>query len=118
MALDILQVRDNRNVLVDDFTRYDSVSGNKEAMALISQTSAEIHVDEVMNFPRLDNGKLSDTPEFIPFDKWGNKLMQDKPVKENLNIIGNTPYKDITDKCYAKLKTDKALAIADILESR
>lgn len=118
MALDILQVRDNRNVLVDDFTRYDSVSGNKEAMALISQTSAEIHFDEVMNFPRLDNGKLSDTPEFIPFDKWDNKLLQDKPIKENLNIIGNTPYKDITDKCYAKLATDKALAIADILESR
>lgn len=39
-----------------------------------------------------------------------------KPQKNN--IIGNTAYKDISDKAYAKLGTEKALAVADILDKQ
>lgn len=39
-----------------------------------------------------------------------------KPKKNN--IIGNTAYKDIPDKAYAKLGTEKALAVADILDKQ
>lgn len=39
-----------------------------------------------------------------------------KPTKNN--IIGNTAYKDIPDKSYAKLGTEKALAVADILDKQ
>ncbi|MBR6984241.1 MAG: DUF3849 domain-containing protein [Ruminococcus sp.] len=37
---------------------------------------------------------------------------------EKLNIIGNTPFKDIPDKNYMKLSTDKALSVAKILEEK
>ena len=39
-----------------------------------------------------------------------------KPTKNN--IIGNTAYKDISDKAYAKLGTEKALAVTDILDKQ
>ena len=39
-----------------------------------------------------------------------------KPKKSN--IIGNTAYTDILDKSYAKLGTEKALAVADILDKQ
>lgn len=39
-----------------------------------------------------------------------------KPSKEKSNIIGNTKYADIPNKGYAKLSTEKALAVAEILD--
>lgn len=38
------------------------------------------------------------------------------PKKEKGNIIGNTEYKDIPNKSYAKLSTEKALAVAESLD--
>lgn len=38
------------------------------------------------------------------------------PKKEKSNIIGNTKYADIPNKSYAKLSTEKALAVAEILD--
>ena len=38
-----------------------------------------------------------------------------KPSKDKSNIIGNTKYADIPNKSYAKLSTEKALAVAEIL---
>ena len=38
------------------------------------------------------------------------------PKKDKGNIIGNTEYKDIPNKSYAKLSTEKALAVAEILD--
>ncbi|MGN0678655.1 MAG: DUF3849 domain-containing protein, partial [Oscillospiraceae bacterium] len=48
---------------------------------------------------------------------------KDKEVSQNESksehsIIGNTPFKDIPEKSFAKLATDKALVIADILEKQ
>lgn len=82
MALDILHVRDNQNVLVDDFTRYESVLNDKEAMALILQTSEEIGFNSVMSFQKLENGKFADKPEFIPFEKWDNPVLPKKQTNE------------------------------------
>ena len=38
--------------------------------------------------------------------------------RQRYNIIGNTPYRDITDKTYMQLSTDKAKAVAEILEEQ
>lgn len=38
--------------------------------------------------------------------------------KDKGTIIGNTEYKDIPNKSYAKLSTEKALAVAEILDSQ
>lgn len=38
------------------------------------------------------------------------------PKKDKGTIIGNTDYKDIPNKSYAKLSTEKALAVAEILD--
>ncbi len=38
--------------------------------------------------------------------------------KEKLNIIGNTPYKDISDKKFMKIATATALAVAKIFEEK
>lgn len=37
--------------------------------------------------------------------------------KEKFNIIGNIPYKDISDKNFLKLPTETALAVSNLLES-
>ncbi|MBP5432257.1 MAG: DUF3849 domain-containing protein [Ruminococcus sp.] len=39
-------------------------------------------------------------------------------TKEEFNIIGNTPYKDIADKNYLKLPTETALAVSRLLEEK
>ena len=41
-AADIFHVRDNKNVLVEDFTRSSSIYESKEALAIISQAAKEI----------------------------------------------------------------------------
>ena len=43
---------------------------------------------------------------------------QKAPKPKKSNIIGNTAYTDIPDKSYAKLGTEKALAVADILDKQ
>ena len=43
---------------------------------------------------------------------------QKAPKPKKNNIIGNTAYTDIPDKSYAKLGTEKALAVADILDKQ
>lgn len=43
---------------------------------------------------------------------------QKAPKPKKNNIIGNTAYTDILDKSYAKLGTEKALAVADILDKQ
>lgn len=43
---------------------------------------------------------------------------QKAPKPKKNNIIGNTAYMDIPDKSYAKLGTEKALAVADILDKQ
>lgn len=43
---------------------------------------------------------------------------QKAPKPKKNNIIGNTAYTDIPDKSYAKLGTEKALAVADILDNQ
>lgn len=98
-ALDILHVRDNQNVLVDDFTRYESVLNDKEAMALILQTSEEIGFNSVMSFQKLENGKLADMPEFIPFEKWDNPVLSKKQINDA--VINVQPFSDEADVVYS-----------------
>lgn len=43
---------------------------------------------------------------------------QKAPKPKKNNIIGNTAYTDIPDKSYAKLGTEKALAVANILDKQ
>ena len=69
-AFDVLQVRGNRNVLVDDYTRHELALNDENAMGIISQVSNEIGFDVVMSFPTLVNGEIAKNPEFIPFENW------------------------------------------------
>lgn len=56
------------------------------------------------------NGNVKETPT------QGQPKAEPKPQKEKSEIIGNTKYADIPNKGYAKLSTEKALAVAEILE--
>lgn len=117
-AFDIIHVRDNKNVLVDDFTRNSKFSEDKEGLAALNQIADKIGFDTVMLYTKQENGRYNEMPEMIPFKDWENPYFNEKPQKEQLNIIGNTAYKDIPEKTYAKLSTEKAREVADVLETK
>ena len=60
-------------------------------------------------------GKAKETPEQ---EQTKAEPEQNTPKPKKNNIIGNTAYTDIPDKSYAKLGTEKALAVADILDKQ
>lgn len=113
MAFDLLHVRDNQNVLVDDFTRYESVLNDKEAMALILQTSEEIGFNSVMSYQKLENGKFADKPELIPFEKWDNPIFSEQQTKaademqQQAEIIPEEPK-------YTGVLPDESVSIKDM----
>ena len=68
-AADILQVRDNKNVLVDDFTRSSSIYESKEALDIIRQAAKEIGFEAVNHYPQKSDGKYGE-PVLVPFEAW------------------------------------------------
>ena len=68
-AADILHVRDNKNVLVEDFTRSSSIYESKEALAIISQAAKEIGFEMVNHYPQKSDGKYGE-PVLMPFETW------------------------------------------------
>lgn len=68
-AADILHVRDNKNVLVEDFTRSSSIYESKEALALIRQAAKEIGFEAVNHYPQKSDGKYGE-PVLVPFEAW------------------------------------------------
>lgn len=115
-VFDIIQVRDNKNVLVDDFTRNSSFSEDKDGIALLNHIADKIGFDTVMLYTEQENGGYNDMPEMIPFKDWKNPYFDEKPKKEQLNIIGNTEYKNIPDKFFIRMSAEKAQEIAAVLE--
>lgn len=51
-------------------------------------------------------------------DEVAPKQEQSQDEKKKLDSIGNTPYKAISDKSFVKLSTEKALAVASILDEQ
>ena len=85
-ACDILHVCAGENVMVDDFTRMDSIRNQPAAMAFIEQTAKEIGIDTVERYEKQADGKFPDTPEMIPFEKWDNpyfKIEREKPAEKS-----------------------------------
>ena len=68
-AADILQVRDNKNLLVDDFTRSISIYESKEALDIIRQAAKEIGFEAVNHYPQKSDGKYGE-PVLVPFEAW------------------------------------------------
>lgn len=68
-AADILHVRDNKNVLVEDFTRSSSIYESKEALAIIRQAAKEIGFEMVNHYPQKSDGKYGE-PVLMPFETW------------------------------------------------
>lgn len=68
-AADILHVRDNKNVLVEDFTRSSSIYESKEALAIIRQAAKEIGFEMVNHYPQKSDGKFGE-PVLMPFETW------------------------------------------------
>ena len=68
-AADIFHVRDNKNVLVEDFTRSSSIYESKEALAIISQAAKEIGFEMVNHYPQKSDGKFGE-PVLMPFETW------------------------------------------------
>lgn len=68
-AADILHVRDNQNVLVEDFTRSSSIYESQEALAIIRQAAKEIGFEMVNHYPQKSDGKYGE-PVLVPFEAW------------------------------------------------
>ena len=68
-AADIFHVRDNKNVLVEDFTRSSSIYESKEVLAIISQAAKEIGFEMVNHYPQKSDGKFGE-PVLMPFETW------------------------------------------------
>lgn len=81
-AADILNVRDNKNVLVEDFTRSSSIYESKEALAIIRQAAKEIGFEMVNHYPQKSDGKFGE-PVLMPFETWAADHFQ-------YNLTGGT----------------------------
>ena len=68
-AADIFHVRDNQNVLVEDFTRSSSIYESQEALAIIRQAAKEIGFEMVNHYPQKSDGKYGE-PVLVPFEAW------------------------------------------------
>ena len=141
-AYDIIHIRDDRNVLITDFTRDEEQLLDKPIFDVIGRISEEIGFDTVLEHPMLKEGVYGFKGVEIPFAEWDKKDNKyfgkgadeqtapapekseaptaGKPVPEKgkePDIIGNIAYNDIPDKKYIKVPTDKLPEINAALES-
>jgi len=130
-AYDILHVRDDRNVLITDFTRDKEQLLEKPDFDLIDRISKEMGFDTVLEHPLIQEGVYAFKGVEIPFAEWDNKYFGEKasdmaagerPIPEspdgkNENIIGNTSFKDIADKKFVKIPTEAVKAVSERLNA-
>ena len=72
-AADLLQVRQGKNYLVDDYTRMDAVNQSPEVMGILKQMRKDLGFDRVRVYERDAYGG-STGPKDIAFSRWKHPL--------------------------------------------
>lgn len=73
-AADILQVREGKNYLVDDFTRMDRLRNDPAVLSLLSRTAREIGFDRVKGYVYTESG-YKPAPD-VSFADWDNPYFE------------------------------------------
>ena len=103
-AADLLQVRQGKNYLVDDYTRMDSVNQSPEAMDILRKMRKDLGFDRVRVYGRDAYGGFTG-PKDMAFSRWKHPLkpMLRKSVLKDLKETGSKA--DPTPKAKKKKKT-------------
>ena len=72
-AADLLQVRQGKNYLVDDYTRMDAVNQSPEAMEILKQMRKDLGFDRVRVHERDTYGGFTG-PKDMAFSRWKHPL--------------------------------------------
>ena len=72
-AADLLQVRQDKNYLVDDYTRMDAVNQSPEVMDILKQMRKDLGFDRVRVYERDAYGG-STGPKDMAFNRWKHPL--------------------------------------------
>ena len=72
-ATDLLQVRQGKNYLVDDYTRMDAVNQSPEAMEILKQMRKDLGFDRVRVYERDAYGGFTG-PKDMAFSRWKHPL--------------------------------------------
>ena len=89
-AADLLQVRQGKNYLVDDYTRMDSVNQSPEAMDILRKMRKDLGFDRVRVYERNSYGGFTG-PKDMAFSRWKHPLkpMLGKSVLQDLKETGS-----------------------------
>ena len=72
-AADLLQVRQGKNYLVDDYTRMDALNQSPEAMEILKQMRKDLGFDRVRVYERDAYGGFTG-PKDMAFSRWKHPL--------------------------------------------
>ena len=91
-AADLLQVRQGKNYLVDDYTRMASVNQSPEVMGILKQMRKDLGFDRVRSYERDAYGGFCG-PKDMAFARWKHPLkpMLRKSVLKDLKKTGGQP---------------------------
>ena len=89
-AADLLQVRQGKNYLVDDYTRMDAVNQSPEVMGILKQMRKDLGFDRVRVYERDSYGGFTG-PKDMAFSRWKHPLkpMLRKSVLRDLKETGS-----------------------------
>ena len=79
-AADLLQVRNNRNYVVDDFTRMTTLNTSEEAMTVLHRIHQDLGFDRIRRYEKGPEGFYL-PPVDMPFSDWENSYFE--PESEN-----------------------------------
>ena len=89
-AADLLQVRQGKNYLVDDYARMDAVNQSPEVMGILKQMRKDLGFDRVRVYERDAYGGFTG-PKDMAFSRWKHPLkpMLRKSVLKDLKETGS-----------------------------
>ena len=80
---DIIQVRNNKNYLVTDYTRNAKYSADEGIYAIVNDLNEYIGIDRVMDFPKHNNGDPHEVID-VTFSEWQQPAIVAVPDEQSL----------------------------------
>ncbi len=84
-AADLIQVRNNRHYLVDDFTRMTAISSSPEAMDILERMHRDLGFDRIRRYEKDAQGIYS-SPVDMPFSDWENTYFSRQPEQQRYRV--------------------------------
>ena len=88
-AADLIQVRNNRHYLVDDFTRMTAISSSPEAMDILERMHQDLGFDRIRRYEKDAQGIYS-SPVDMPFSDWENTYFSHQPGQQSYQVNEST----------------------------